>query len=236
MAFPRRNAQQVSLPRNVEHKDLYLSEMEVFQDLSSRDLAEVMRVTTMANVPKGRVFWPSEMGEVLFLLKEGRVQIYRLSPEGKKLILTTLGPGSIFGEMTLTGQRMYDAFVETVEDCLIYIIGRADLERLIIEKPQIALRLLDIMGRRLYEMERRLEELAFKKIPARLAALLVRLQEEHGDVIEGYTHQDLAEIVGTYRETVTQVLNDMKARRLIETGRKSIRILDAERLRELAEA
>lgn len=236
MTYVRRNVRQFSMPSNVDRKNLYLSEMELFQGLSSRDLEEVMRVTTMTNVPKGRIFWPSEMGEVLFLLKQGRVQIYRLSPEGKKLILTTLGPGSIFGEMTLTGQHMYDAFVETVEDSLICIISRSDLERLITENPQIALRLLDILGRRLYEMEKRLEELAFKKIPARLAALLLRLRNEQGDIIEGYTHQDLAEIVGTYRETVTQILNDMKAQRLIETKRKSIRILNPERLKELAEA
>ncbi len=236
MTYVRRNVRQFAVPSNVDRKNLYLSEMELFQGLSSRDLEEVMRVTTMTNVPKGRIFWPSEMGEVLFLLKQGRVQIYRLSPEGKKLILTTLGPGSIFGEMTLTGQHMYDAFVETVEDSLICIISRSDLERLITENPQIALRLLDILGRRLYEMEKRLEELAFKKIPARLAALLLRLREEQGDIIEGYTHQDLAEIVGTYRETVTQILNDMKAQRLIETKRKSIRILNPERLKELAEA
>ncbi len=236
MTYVRRNVRQFAVPSNVDRKNLYLSEMELFQGLSSRDLEEVMRVTTMTNVPKGRIFWPSEMGEVLFLLKQGRVQIYRLSPEGKKLILTTLGPGSIFGEMTLTGQHMYDAFVETVEDSLICIISRSDLERLITENPQIALRLLDILGRRLYEMEKRLEELAFKKIPARLAALLLRLRNEQGDIIEGYTHQDLAEIVGTYRETVTQILNDMKAQRLIETKRKSIRILNPERLKELAEA
>ncbi len=225
----------ISVPTPVERKSLYLSEMELFQGLSSREMEDVMRVTTMTNVPKGRVFWPSELGEVLFILKKGRVQIYRLSPEGKKLVLTTLGPGSVFGEMTLTGQRMYDAFVETLEESLICIISRSDLERLITEKPQIALRLLDIMGRRLYDMEKRLEELAFKKIPARLAALLLRLREEQGDVIRGYTHQDLAEIVGTYRETVTQVLNEMKARKLIEIQRKTIRVLNPTGLEQLAE-
>lgn len=226
---------RIAVPTPVEQKNLYLSEMELFQGLSSREMEDVMRVTTMTNVPKGRVFWPSEIGEVLFILKKGRVQIYRLSPEGKKLVLTTLGPGSVFGEMTLTGQHMYDAFVETVEESLICIISRSDLERLIIENPQIALRLLDIMGRRLYEMEKRLEELAFKKIPARLAALLLRLREEQGDVIRGYTHQDLADIVGTYRETVTQVLNEMKSRKLIEIRRKTIRVLDPAGLKQLAE-
>ncbi len=230
-----RRMRRTQTPTPVEQKVLYLSEMELFQGLSDREMEDVMRVTTMTNVPRGRVFWPSEMGEVLFILKKGRVQIYRLNPDGKKLVLTTLGPGSIFGEMTLTGQHMYDAFVETVEDSLICIISRSDLERLITDKPQIALRLLDMMGRRLYEMEKRLEEIAFKKIPARLAALLLRLRDEQGDIVRGYTHQDLADIVGTYRETVTQVLNDMKAAGLIEIRRKTIRILDAAGLARMAD-
>ena len=231
-----RRAGRLRIPDPVAQKGQYLSEVEIFQGLSDREMEDVMRVTTMTNVPKGRVFWPSEMGEVLFILKKGKVQIYRLNLDGKKLVIATLGPGSIFGEMTLTGQRMYDAFVETVEDSLICIISRSDLERLITDKPQIALRLLDIMGRRLYEMEKRLEELAFKKIPARLAALLLRLREEQGDLIRGYTHQDLADMVGTYRETITQVLNEMKAAGVIDIKRKSIQILDLEGLRELAES
>lgn len=230
-----RRMRRAQTPTSGEQKILYLSELELFQGLSDRDMEDVLRVTTMTNVPRGRVFWPSEMGEILFILKKGRVQIYRLSPDGKKLVLTTLGPGSIFGEMTLTGQHMYDAFVETVEDSLICIISRSDLERLITDKPQIALRLLDIMGRRLYEMEKRLEEIAFKKIPARLAALLLRLRDEQENVVRGYTHQDLADIVGTYRETVTQVLNDMKSAGLVEIQRKTIRILDPVGLARLAE-
>lgn len=230
-----RDARRVRIPDFVMQKGLYLSEMELFHGLSEREMEDVMRVTTMTNVPKGRVFWPSEMGEVLFILKQGRVQIYRLNPEGKKLVVTTLGPGSVFGEMTLTGQHMYDAFVETLEDSLICIISRSDLERLITHNPQIALRLLDMIGRRLHEVEQRLEELAFKKIPARLATLLLRLSADQGDVIRGYTHQDLAELIGTYRETVTQVLNEMKAAGLIDIKRKTIRILDRKGLEEVAE-
>ncbi len=230
-----RNAWHVLSQESLEKKMLYLSEFDLFQGLPQSDMEEITRVTTMTNVPKGRTFWPTEMKEVLFILKKGHVQIYRLTPQGKKLVITTLGPGSIFGEMVLTGQRMLDAFAETVDDCLICVISRADMERIIMSKPLVGLRLLEIMGRRLYEAERRLEELAFKTIPARLATLLLHLREQQGDTIKGYTHQDLAEIVGTYRETITQVLNDMKAKGLIETGRKSIHILDSEGLAALAE-
>jgi CRP/FNR family transcriptional regulator, cyclic AMP receptor protein len=216
----------------------YLSELTVFQDLSPREMQELNRIITMSHVPRGRVFYrPEEPGEVLFILKEGRVQLYRISPEGKKLVITTLGPHTLFGEMALLGTKMHNTFAEAIEDCLICIMSRADLERLILNKPQVALRILEVTGKRLREAEERLENMAFKGIPARLASLLLRLAEEQGnDEISGLTHQDLAESVGTYRETATQVLNDLKSQGLIEIGRKRIKILDPARLAEIAES
>lgn len=216
----------------------YLSELAVFQDLSPREMQELNRITTMSTVPRGRVFYrPEEPGEVLFILKEGRVQLYRISPEGKKLVITTLGPHTLFGEMALLGTKMHNTFAEAIDDCLICVMSRTDLERLILNKPQVALRILDITGKRLREAEERLENMAFKGIPARLASLLLRLSDEQGsDEITGLTHQDLAESVGTYRETATQVLNDLKSQGLIDIGRKRIKILDADRLAEVAES
>jgi CRP/FNR family transcriptional regulator, cyclic AMP receptor protein len=215
----------------------YLSELAVFQDLSPREMEELNRITTMSHVPRGRVFYrPEELSEVLFILREGRVQLYRISPEGKKLVITTLGPHTLFGEMALLGTKMHNTFAEAVEDCLICVMNRNDLERLILNKPQVALRILEITGRRLREAEERLENMAFKGIPARLASLLLRLSEEQGTRdITGLTHQDLAESVGTYRETATQVLNDLKAQGYIEIGRKRITILDAAGLASVAD-
>jgi len=215
----------------------YLSELTVFQDLSPREMDELNRITTMSTVPRGRVFYrPEEPGEVLFILKEGRVQLYRISPEGKKLVITTLGPHTLFGEMALLGTKLHNTFAEAIEDCLICVMSRNDLERLILSKPQVALRILDVTGKRLREAEERLENMAFKGIPAQLASLLLRLAEEQGsDTISGLTHQDLAESVGTYRETATQVLNDLKSEGYIDIGRKKIEILDREGLEVVAE-
>jgi CRP/FNR family transcriptional regulator, cyclic AMP receptor protein len=168
-------------------------------------------------------------------VKSGQVQLYRISPEGKKLVIATLGHGTIFGEMALLGQQMHNAFAEALEDCLILVMSRADLERLILNKPVVGLRMLEITGRRLNDAEARLEDMAFKGIPARLASLLLRLSaERQSRDILGLTHQDLAETIGTYRETATQVLNDMKAQGLIEIGRKRITIKDPDRLAEVA--
>lgn len=216
----------------------YLSELIVFQDLTAREMEDLNRITTMSTVSKGRVFYrPEEPGEVLFILKEGRVQLYRISPEGKKLVITTLGAHTLFGEMALLGTKMHNTFAEAVDDCLICVMSRTDLERLILNKPQVALRILEITGKRLREAEERLENMAFKGIPARLASLLMRLAGERDSLeIVGLTHQDLAESVGTYRETATQVLNDLKGQGLIEIGRKRITILDEAGLSEIAES
>ncbi|OQA45647.1 MAG: cAMP receptor protein [Chloroflexi bacterium ADurb.Bin325] len=220
----------------MDEKLNYLSDIDLFRDLSERDMLELDHTTTITNVPRGRVFYqPEDVGEVLFLIKAGRVQLYRISPEGKKLVIATLGPGTLFGEMALLGQAMHNAFAEALDDCLILVMSRTDLERLILDKPAVGLRMLEITGRRLTDAEARLEDMAFKGIPARLASLLIRLANERGaNDIVGLTHQDLAETIGTYRETATQVLNDMKTQGLIDIGRKRIEILDMERLAQVA--
>ena len=214
----------------MDEKRSYLQDSELFRGLSPRDMAEVERATTLTAVPRGRVFYrPEDPGERLFLLRQGRVQLYRISPEGKKLVIATLGPGALFGEMALLGQQMHNAS--------IMVMSRADLERLILSDATIGRRILALTHKRLSDAEARLEDMAFKGIPARLASLLLRLAAEQGDAsISGLTHQDLAETIGTYRETATQVLNELKADGLIEIGRKRITILDAERLRKIAEA
>jgi CRP-like cAMP-binding protein len=207
-----------------------LSAIEIFQDLSEKEFQEVDQATKMSTCEPGRVFYtPEETGEVLFLLKKGRVQLYRLSPDGKKLVMAELERGSVFGEMSLVGQGMHNTFAEAVEDCTLCVMSRADVERLIITKPKVAMRIMQSMALRLSEAEERLEDIAFKSIPSRLASLLLKLTDQ-GTTIKGYTHQDLAEMLGTYRETTTQTLNDFKGKGWIKIGRKSIEILDRESL------
>jgi len=214
----------------------YLSTIHVFRDLSPDELMEMDRQITMSTCSPGKIFYmPEESGEVLFLLKKGHVQIYRLAPNGKKLVVATLGPGAIFGEMSLVGQGMHNTFAEAVDDCLLCVMSRADVERLMREKPDVAYRFFETMGDRVSQLETSLENIAFKSIPARLAGLLLRLSVERGsNEIRGYTHQDFSEMLGTYRETITQTLNDFKAQGLIDIGRKRIRLLDCPRLELLA--
>lgn len=214
----------------------HLSNIRIFRDLSPAELAVMDRQITMSTCESGRIFYmPEDSGEVLFLLKKGRVQLYRIAANGKKLIVATLGPGAIFGEMSLVGQGMHNAFAEAVDECVLCVMGRADVERLIREKPDVAFRFVEALGSRLQDLEEQLEDIAFKSIPARLSALLLKLAEDQGsyNLVTGFTHQDLSEMLGTYRETITQTLNDFKGEGWIEIGRKRILLNNIDKLKEL---
>ncbi len=215
----------------------YLSSIQIFRDLTPGELAAMDQQITMSTCRPGKIFYmPEDSGEVLFLLKKGRVQLYRLAPNGKKLVVATLGPGSIFGEMSIVGQGMHNTFAEAVDECVLCVMSRSDVERLVREKPDVAFRFVEAMGERLSQLETRLEDIAFKSIPARLAGLLLQLAEEQGGsgVVTGYTHQDFGELLGTYRETVTQTLSEFKADGLIEIGRKKVTLLDIPALQAMA--
>lgn len=217
----------------IRNKIGYLSMMELFRDLSPAEMQEIDRATRMQTCVTGRVFYsPDDSGEVLFLLKKGGVQIYRMSAEGRKLILAHLPQYSFFGEMSCIGQGMYDTFAEATEDSLICTMSRGDVERLLLSKPKIALRILEAVGKRVVEAERQLEEIAFKGLIPRLASLLLR--EAEGDEITGLSHQDIAERLGVYRETVTSALNELKTAGLIKIARKRITIANRSRLERAA--
>ena len=226
------------MPDERSSKIGYLQMVDIFQDLTEEEIEEIDRAITMSTCRRGRIFYmPEDTSEVLFLLKEGRVQLYRISPDGKKLVIGTVGPGAIFGEMALIGQGMHNTFAEATEECVLLVMSREDVEHLLVTKPKVALRIFEELGSRLKETESRLEEIAFKGIPARLASFLLQLADEQGaDTITGLTHQDLGEQIGTYRETTTQTLNIFKADGLIDIGRKRIIILDREGLERVAES
>lgn len=216
----------------------YLSSIHVFRDLTPDDLAMMDKQTTMSTCQAGKIFYmPEDSGEVLFLLKKGRVQLYRIAPNGKKLVVATLGAGAIFGEMSLVGQGMHNTFAESVDECVLCVMSRSDVERLVREKPEVAFRFVEVMGNRLTQLESRLEDIAFKSIPARLATLLLSLdaEQEGSGIVKGFTHQDFSEMLGTYRETITQTLNDLKVDGVVEIGRKKVFLLDKPALQEIAE-
>lgn len=219
-----------------DNKLKYLSNIQLFRDLNPNELMQMDQQLTMSTCESGRIFYmPEQTGEVLFLLKKGRVQLYRIAPNGKKIVVSTLGPGAVFGEMALVGQGMHNTFAQATDDCVLCVMGRADVERLVRDKPDVAFRFVEVLGDRVQHLEEQLESIAFKSIPTRLAELLLAQAEKqgHGDLVKGFTHQDLGEMLGTYRETVTQTLNEFKMDGLIEIGRKKIKLIDMPRLQAL---
>jgi len=211
---------------DVKAKLGYLSETDVFVSLSSDERVWLAENTTMVTCEKGRVFYtPDEPSEVIFILKRGRVDLYRLAPDGRKLVVTRLDTHTIFGEMSLLGQGMYGCYAEAVDDCLICVLSRADLHVIIRRNPDVGLRMLAELGSRLQQREAELEALAFRGLPSRLAALLLQEMDAYGTVA-GYSHQELAERLGTYRETVSQVLGRFRNERLIVVEPRRIRVLD----------
>jgi len=217
-------------------KAYYLSSIDVFRDLPRSEVERLAETTRMITCPRGKmVYRAGESNEALFLLKTGRVQIVRESADGKRLISAVLGPHTFFGEMALVGQRLpQDSTAEAVEEALICVLSRKDLERLILQQPKVGLRFLEQLSARLLETEAVVEDFAFKSVPARLAGALLRLVETSGDKTIHASHQELADMIAAYRETVTLTLDELQTRGLVKLGRRSIEILDQSALENVA--
>lgn len=220
-----------------KEKIRYLRAVDLFQDLKDNEVEEIGKQMRMVHYPSNHVFYiPDEHNEVMFLIKTGRVQLYRSSPDGRKLILSTLQSGSVFGNMSLLGQHLHNTFAQSIDECYICLMDRADMEALLFSRPIVAIRLLEMLGNRLIHLEQRYEDLAFRRISARLARLLLELtHENHSSLVTSYTHQQFADMLGTYRETITQTLKDFKQEGIVSLRRKTVEILDRDALIVYAE-
>lgn len=218
-------------------KERYLSAIDVFADLPPSEMERLARTTTMITCARGRtVYRAGDASDTIFLLKKGRVQIVRETADGKRLVTAVLGPETFFGEMALLGQRFpQDSTAEALADAMICVMSRRDVEDLITRHPKVGLRFLEQIGARLAETQAMVEEFAFKPVSARLAGALLRLTTAESPVVE-VSHQELADMVATYRETVTVALRDFKVRGLVELGRRSVTILDRAGLEVAADA
>ena len=129
-----------------------LSDMAIFKDLPAERIEALMESAPMRTAKKGTVFYGSDNGpEVLFLLKSGKAELYCQSPDGRKLTLAIVEQGGLFGDMSLVGQRLFGACAIAVEDSVICVLGRHDVQSLILEYPTVALRVIEVLARRLQE-------------------------------------------------------------------------------------
>ena len=185
------------------------------------------------NFKQGDTIYPgTQKGPALFIVKSGTVRITRTSAQGQQFDVKTVNSGTIFGEMPQLGQTMLGASAIAAEPVKVAVITAAEFERLASESPTIALNILRHVGARLVDAERRHEQAAFQPVTSRIASLLTRLSNKDNQVV-GYTHQEMADMLGVYRETVTNAIAELKSDRLIKVGRKRITIQDADAMKRM---
>lgn len=189
-------------------------------------------------VSKGtQIYTPDQPADELLLLTDGSVGLYLLAPEGRTLMLRVVEPGQIFGHVAVADGGMYDTFAEAQSPIRLKRVRREDVARIVAEEPELALQLLDDLGEHRLTISRLVDEVTFKSVPARLAALLLDMANRHGvqsSQLPRQSHRQLAEMVNAYRETVTKIINQFRAARLLEIDRSTITLLNQRRLEELA--
>lgn len=192
-------------------------------------------MTSMKKVAAGTVFYtPQQLSEVVFLVKQGRVRLYQISEDGKPFTTAMVEAGTFFGEMTLLGQSLYGSFAEAATPCLLCVMSRDDVKRTLLGDARIAARIVETLGRRLLETEKRLSDLALKSVAARVATMLLQRAGSAETVEITCTHEELAHDVGACRETVTKILNEWRGQKLVELHRGRVGLLDRKRLHDLS--
>lgn len=200
----------------------------IFRDLPPLCLRMIREKSEVREYDAGHVFFrPGEKGRTLFLLERGRVQTFRTIGR-KKLIIADLRPPAVFGEMACVGQHMYHCSAQAIEDSRIRSLSRANVETVLEKYPEVARRLLDLLGRRFLHVMLNLEETSFRPLIPRLAKLL--LKNATGNCVRDLTHKEIAERLQVYRESVSSTLGEIRKAGIIAVERKCIRIMDRTRL------
>jgi len=172
--------------------------------------------------------------DVLILIK-GRVNlVWRNDIVGRQLVMSMLEPGAVLNQQQLSQSTSGTQFVEAVEDCLIWSIPTSQMEEAITRYPILSWGLLQTYAARLLQVEDHMEAVTCKKLPERVAELLISLDHDEDGLLEGVSHQMLADYLGTYRETVSSILREFKRNALLNLGYRRIQLLDREELEIVA--
>jgi CRP/FNR family transcriptional regulator len=220
------------------NNDWYLRQIDVFEGLDESQFESLFIPRTYAK--KDVVYSPDDMSDRIYYVKEGKVKLSKFSPDGKEIILGIYQTGEVFGEMVIYHSGQRESYAIAIEESEIWMLRKTHLEKLIIQIPELAERLMTIIAQRRYEVEQRLEDVVFKTVDERLASLILVLAKKFGENIGKATrinlkliHYDLANLIGSTRETTTAVLNQFKRKKLIAIQDKMIIILDEKGLEEL---
>jgi CRP/FNR family transcriptional regulator len=189
----------------------------------------------MNTVPKGRIIVsPSSNEKTLYLLKNGRVRLYKMNEEGKQLTIGILGKGNVFGETDTFSTGSHHAFVEAIDDVLLCALSKHDLEQIFTKRPEVAMKMISILTERMQETQNMLENLAFRDVRYRILYLLAKLAKSFGDPLRGekgfttidiaLSHQEIANMIGATRESISLSLSQLSKENLVRTKRKEIAI------------
>lgn len=220
-----------------DQKAEYLSEQQLFAGLNDKELQAVDEMTAMKQCERGKIFFsPDDSPGTIYFLKEGRVRLYRQTEDGKQLTVAMLDRGAVFGESSLIGQSHAGVYAEAVEHGLLCVMPVEHLRALINKFPRVGLNLLEFVGQRLARSQEMSEEVAYWSVKRRLARQILELDERYGHPTMGggriinkaFTQADLAEMVGSTRETIAELMSTLKKTDVIDVRRRRIVIKDRE--------
>jgi CRP/FNR family transcriptional regulator len=218
--------------------------VDILGPLSEEEMNDLAKRCPDTHLEQGDVLYaPQDGTERLFILKQGRVQVYEVDRGGEEITLSVVEGGNVFGEMALTGQSLGGVYVRALASSTVVSLKREDLEGLIMKKPEVGLRLVRELAERLHASEARYADIIGKDVPARLATLIMTLLESEGVVSSEsyriptrYTHEQLASMIGCKRVAVTRAFSRLKDAGAVQLKDRHIIVKDIDSLKDLAEA
>jgi CRP-like cAMP-binding protein len=219
-----------------------LSLVDIFEPLSTEEIEQLNKQLPSIHLERGEIFYtPEERSERLFVLERGKVRIFRMTPDGREFTLAIVESGTIFGEMALTAQQLEGAYAQAMEPSEVSTMAREDLERLVVQKPEVGLKIMHLLSERLRRYETRLEDANMKDVHSRLASIIVMLVESEGvrsgtgyRIPAHYTHQQLGEMIGTNREAVTRAFGVLQDEGVVELRRRLMYVPDLQALQRVS--
>lgn len=217
-----------------------LKKVPIFSGISSKDLEKIVAVTHQRKYRKdSMILIEEEAGQTMFILMSGQVKISRISEDGREVILAVMAEGDFFGELSLLDGQSRSANVTVIKDAEMLLINREDFLNLLNEFPQIAIQLLRELAGRMRKSDSQIKSLSLKNATGKVTGTLHRLAEDIGFpkdnqiIIENLpTQQDLANMAGTSRETISRVLQKLiNDKYIVKEGSKLI-IIDYERFKK----
>jgi len=212
----------------------YLKQCELFERLPPEELDRLERRSLSKNIARrSPIYLPADQSGGVLLLARGRAKICSITAEGKQAILAFIDPGEIFGELALLSDSPREDYAETIEDSTILLIPSDAIQQLMETYGHLSLGVTKLIGLRRRTVERRLKSLLFRSNRDRLTHLLIELAEQYGRPVEDgllldikLSHQDLASVIGSTRETVTVVLGELQNEKRLKLGRRRIVLTD----------